>query len=81
MKIKWKLFQRAIEENYPISWTMLRIRLEYKQRKSTRKKSDTIVQRVIGYKRKRSRRINEKRWSINKNAKRTLLSRIPLTSY
>jgi len=81
MRIKWNLYQRAMEENYPICWIMLRIRLEKKQKNSSKKQSNTISQRISGYKRKKLRRIYEKRWSIYKNAKRTCLSRIPLTSY
>ncbi len=81
MKIKWNLFQRAMEENYPICWVLLRIKVECNQRNSIKKTSDTVNQRIEGYRRKRSRRNIEKRCSIYKNARRTLLSRIPITNY
>ena len=79
--IKWNLYLKALDNAYPISWVMLRLRLESDSRNLPMKINLAVIQRTSGYKRRKTIRQIGKRISLYKNAKRILLSRIPLTNY
>ena len=81
MKIKWHLYQNAVDNCYSITWVILRLKMESSYRVLPKKEMQSVNQRIHGFKRIKKIRVLEKRVSLQNKSKRILLSRIPLTNY
>lgn len=79
MMKKWRLFERALSESYPLSWILLRMSSFAECRSAFGKKRTTSRFRHIGYVRGRYRRVVAKIQTKKMRGRRFLTQNVPIT--